>query len=164
MKEPLIWVDEVRSPDNTFSVIQNPDGTYTSKRAGTLVQEGTNQSANNFNKMSLASFENGEVNAILVQEIRQHQRKIEDLDGQIIDVTMTNSLVYPFNNSKKTVSIAQRDTLDYRVIVELEENNPNVGDIIITDKQVNGFKIEFTGSAESIKVRCYVTGGMCFYG
>lgn len=164
MNEPLIWQDEVRDPSNTFSVTKNADGTYTSQRAGKLIQPGTNQSANNFNKMSMAAFENGEVNAILIQEVRQHQRKIEDLDGQVIEVTMTNSLVYPFNNSKKTVSIDQKDTLDYRVIVELEENTPDVGEIIVTDKQINGFKIEFTGSAKSVKVRCYVTGGMCFYG
>ena len=164
MKEPLIWVDEVRSPSNTFEVVRNEDGTYTSQRAGTLIQKGTNQSANNFNQMSMAIFENGEVNAVLIQEIRQHQRKIEDLDGQVIEVTMTNSLEYPFNNSKKTVSINQKDTLDYRVTVELAENTPNVGEIIVTDKQVNGFKIEFTGSAKSVKAKCYVTGGMCFYG
>lgn len=164
MQEPLIWVDEVRSPDNTYKVTQNADGTVTSQRAGTQIQKGTNQNATNFNKMSMAAFENGELLSVLVQEIRQHQRKIEDFDGQIIEVTLTNSQKYPFNNSKKTVSIEQKDTLDYRIVVELESDVPNVGDFIITDKQVNGFKIAYTGSTSAVTVKCYVTGGMSFYG
>ena len=164
MFEPLIWQDEVRSPDNTFSVTHNADGTVTTKRAGEQIQKGTNQSATNFNFMSNQGFEAGLIASLLTQEVVQHKRKIEDLDGQTIEVTLSNSLSYPFNNSKKTVSIDTKDTLDYRVAVELIEDVPNVGEIIITDKQINGFKIAYTGSAQSVKVRCFVTGGMCFYG
>ena len=160
MFEPLIWQDEVRSPDNTFSVTHNADGTVTTKRAGEQIQKGTNQSATNFNFMSNQGFEAGLIASLLTQEVVQHKRKIEDLDGQTIEVTLSNSLSYPFNNSKKTVSIDTKDTLDYRVAVELIEDVPNVGEIIITDKQINGFKIAYTGSAKSVKVRCFVTGGI----
>lgn len=153
MFEPLIWQDEVRSPDNTFSVTHNADGTVTTKRAGEQIQKGTNQSATNFNFMSNQGFEAGLIASLLTQEVVQHKRKIEDLDGQTIEVTLSNSLSYPFNNSKKTVSIDTKDTLDYRVAVELIEDVPNVGEIIITDKQINGFKIAYTGSAKSVKVR-----------
>ena len=102
--------------------------------------------------------------ATLLEEVVNHQRKIKDLDGQVIDVTLTNTLDYPFNNSKKTIAINPKDTLEYRVYVEIQGNIANVGDVIITDKQVNGFKIAYTGSAKSVKIRCFVTGGMCFYG
>lgn len=44
--------------------------------------------------------------------------------------------------------------------VSKEERNPvNVGDVVVYDKQVNGFKIAFTGSAKSVTVRCFVQGG-----
>ena len=151
MQNPLIWQDEVRSPANTYSVTKNSDGTVTSMPAGKLIQQGTNQSAANFNKLSDGAYEANLLAATL-------------LDGQVIDVTLTNTLDYPFNNSKKTIAINPKDTLEYRVYVEIQGNTANVGDVIITDKQVNGFKIAYTGSTKSVKIRCFVTGGMCFYG
>lgn len=164
MQNPLIWQDEVRSPANTYSVTKNSDGTVTSMPAGKLIQRGTNQSAANFNKLSDGAYEANLLAATLLEEVVNHQRKIKDLDGQVIDVTLTNTLDYPFNNSKKTIAINPKDTLEYRVYVEIQGNIANVGDVIITDKQVNGFKIAYTGSAKSVKIRCFVTGGMCFYG
>ena len=164
MQNPLIWQDEVRNPANTYSVTKNSDGTVTSMPAGKLIQQGTNQSAANFNKLSDGAYEANLLAATLLEEVVNHQRKIKDLDGQVIDVTLTNTLDYPFNNSKKTIAINPKDTLEYRVYVEIQGNIANVGDVIITDKQVNGFKIAYTGSAKSVKIRCFVTGGMCFYG
>ena len=35
-----------------------------------------------------------------------------------------------------------------------------VGEIVITDKQLNGFKIEHTGSAAKVSVKYIVEGGM----
>lgn len=161
---PLIWKDEVRSPSNTYRVTQNSDGTVTSELAGTQIQQGTNQSAANFGKMDLGIHENSELALVMLQELRQHQRKIKDLSGETIELTLTNSLVYPFNDSKHTVALSKgRDTLNYRVSVELEADTPNVGDFVITDKQLNGFKIAYTGSAPSVSVKCYVVGGMSFY-
>ena len=69
-------------------------------------------------------------------------------------------LIVYFNNSVKTVALANmRSTLDYRVITEVQGNPVNVGDVVVYDKQVNGFKIAFTGSAKSVTVRCFVQGG-----
>ena len=34
-----------------------------------------------------------------------------------------------------------------------------VGEIRITDKQLNGFKIEYTGAAKEVTVKCTVQGG-----
>lgn len=34
-----------------------------------------------------------------------------------------------------------------------------VGEIHITDKQLNGFKIEYTGAAKEVTVKCTVQGG-----
>lgn len=80
----------------------------------------------------------------------------------VIESTLTNSQKYPFNNSKTTLQISpNRSDTAYRVEVEvLETVGGAVGDIEITDKLVNGFKIAYTGSATSVKVRCHVKGGM----
>lgn len=34
-----------------------------------------------------------------------------------------------------------------------------VGEIRITDKQLNGFKIKYTGAAKEVTVKCTVQGG-----
>ena len=52
-----------------------------------------------------------------------------------------------------------RDTLDYRVSAEVQGDIVNVGDVVIYDKQLNGFKVKYTGSASSVTVKLYVSGG-----
>lgn len=75
-------------------------------------------------------------------------------------ITLNNSLVFPFNNSQTTIALAntQLDT-DYAVITEVG-NQGNVGDITVFDKQVNGFKMAYTGSAASVTINYYVLGGL----
>lgn len=46
-----IWKDHAVTPAHTFSVTKNSDGTITLSPAGTVVQQGTNMSAANFNNM-----------------------------------------------------------------------------------------------------------------
>lgn len=53
MYERIVWKDEVRNPDKTFSYTDNGDGTMTFARAGTQVQEGTNQNAVHLNQMDV---------------------------------------------------------------------------------------------------------------
>lgn len=76
-------------------------------------------------------------------------------------VTLNNSQVFPFNNSQVTVPISvERDNQDYIVDYEVTAAVGNVGDIVISAKLVNGFKIEYTGSASSVTVKYQVLGGM----
>lgn len=91
---------------------------------------------------------------------KETEYKRESVDGEELEVTLTNTKDFYFNNSVKTVALANmRSTLDYRVITEVQGNPVNVGDVVVYDKQVNGFKIAFTGSAKSVTVRCFVQGG-----
>ena len=46
------------------------------------------------------------------------------------------------------------------MFVEVQGNVTNVGDVVVYDKQLNGFKIAYTGSAESVSLKCYVQGGV----
>jgi hypothetical protein len=80
--------------------------------------------------------------------------------GETGRVTLTNTLEYPFNNSVRTVSLAERrDTEDYTVDVDTGTAR-GVGNVIIFDKLVNGFKIAFTGGAASVAVNYTVRGGI----
>lgn len=91
----------------------------------------------------------------------QHQRVLADLEGEIREVSLTNSLVYPFNDSGKTVALThERDTLAYQVDVEVLSADGLVGDVEVYDKALNGFKLRYTGSAGHVAVRYYVHGGM----
>ena len=98
--------------------------------------------------------------------INEHEADIVGLRGRtdVITgtVTLTNSADYPFNNSVVTVPInSTRDNVNYIVDYYVTASSGgNVGDIIISDKLVNGFKIEHTGSATSVTVKYLVLGGM----
>lgn len=129
---------------------------------GVVIQQGTPQSATNFNNIEDGVFANDAFSSVLVQELMQAKRNISTLDGEIISKTLTNNQSYPFNNSKSTVSLARiRDTTNYRVAVEVESAVGGfAGDIKVTEKALNGFKIEYTGSATSVTLKLYVQGGI----
>ncbi len=75
-------------------------------------------------------------------------------------VTLTNSLEFPFNNSKRTVALqTTQENTDYLVVVDVGDFTGNVGDIVVTDKMTNGFAIQHTGSASSVEVDYFVIGG-----
>ncbi len=99
---------------------------------------------------------------LIMNRLRQHIWQNED-DALVCEegtVSMTNNQKFPFNNSQKTVALvkAQKNT-KYVVIVE-DVTAGNVGDIVVTDKQVNGFKIAYTGSAASATAKYTVIGGI----
>lgn len=76
-------------------------------------------------------------------------------------VTITNNQAYPFNGGIATVALATpRQNLDYITNVEIAAAVGNVQAIEVYDKQLNGFKIRYDGSATSVTVKYYVTGGM----
>lgn len=137
------WLDEVRDQD------------------GNIIQKGTPLSARNMNRMEDGIYEGNLIGAMLVQQGLQQKQILADLEGEIGQVALTNSETFPFNNSIKTIALQkQRDTLNYRVTTEVISADGNVGEIKITDKQLNGFKIAFTGSAKNVTIKYYVQGGM----
>lgn len=128
---------------------------------GQVIQEGTPLSATNMNRIENGIYDAHELNAVLTQEVRQHKRLLADLQGEVGQVTLTNTLSYPFNNSVTTVALQKsRDTLDYTVQTEIVSSVGIPGSIKVSAKQLNGFKIEFDGSATSVTVKYIVRGGM----
>lgn len=76
-------------------------------------------------------------------------------------VTITNNQAYPFNTGIATVALGTpRQNLDYITNIEIAAAVGNVQAIEVYDKQLNGFKIRYDGSATSVTIKYYVTGGM----
>lgn len=159
----LNWKDHAVTPDKTFRVVENRDGTVTLVPAGRVIQQGTNMSAANFNNMELGIHAANISASEALRLIGLLQSKATALEGLVIEATLSNSRNYPFNNSTKTIALGSangRLNKNYTVIVEAQaEGGGFVGDIVITDKMLNGFKIAHTGSAKNVKVKCYVQGG-----
>ncbi|GHV42504.1 hypothetical protein FACS189490_11620 [Clostridia bacterium] len=73
---------------------------------------------------------------------------------------LTNTLSYPFNNSQATIALSPaKQSTDYAVLTEANDINGAVGNILISDKQNNGFKMAYTGSATSASINYIVLGG-----
>lgn len=129
---------------------------------GEVIQQGTPVSAGNLGKQEEAIFENRESVTMLAQEVLQTQRDVMDNKAEVGTFTLTNSLDYPFNNSKKTVAlIADRNKAnDYEVSLEVLSADGPVGELKVSDKLINGFKAEFTGSANTVELKYYLRGGI----
>ena len=134
------WVDEYKDPST-----------------GEVIQKGTDQSAGNFNAM-----ENGiqDVSiALAALMIGLDQQQVEN-EVEELTVALTNSEKYPFNNSEKSIAMQKACVSKaYLVDVELVSHVGDVGDIIISDKLLNGFKVRFDGSAKSATVTLRIKGG-----
>lgn len=136
--EPTSWQDEVEG-----------------------IQEGTPVDEQNLNNME-SGINGANLTAEFLTEVVKHQKdQINNIGGEIIKVTLTNTAGEAFfNNSAKTVALSvNRDSFDYTVDAEIVTPVDNVGEIIIYDKQVNGFKVKYTGSAASVDLKLYVQGG-----
>lgn len=140
------WLDKVVDPDTQE-----------------VIQPGTPQSAGYFNNM-----ENGiqDVSIAFAQGMIYNREIEHRLDNEAAveehTLTLTNTQAYPFNNSKQTVNLTKpRANKTYAVDVEITAHSGGeVGDIKITDKLLNGFKVEFDGSASSVTVVLRIKGGL----
>ena len=162
MYEATLWQDHVTEYEDRYIETKNDDGTINHIPVeGEIIHQGTPQNATNFNHIEEGVTNAGELASLLAITTMQQARSIENMIGEVITTTLTNSQTYPFNNSVKTVALAkERNHNDYTVEVEvLEVTGGFAGDVVISEKLVNGFKIATTGSATSVKVKIYVKGG-----
>lgn len=126
-----------------------------------VIQEGTLHDEVNFNRIEGGIYENSAIGVSLVTQVMHNKNTLADLEGEIGKITLSNGDTFPFNNSRNTIAMKKsRDTDNYRVVAEVVASDGEVGEILITDKLLNGFKIEFTGSARSITIKYFIQGGM----
>ena len=97
----------------------------------------------------------------LTVNILQIGRGISNAIGESGTVTITNARAWPFNNSGSTVALrTPRDTTDYTVTVEVQSvTGGAAGEVSVSNKLLNGFKLSFSGSATEVVARYNVTGG-----
>lgn len=135
------WLDEIVDADT-----------------GEKLQDGTDQSAKNFNNSEAGI---SDVTAAAQLMLIMTGQTLDELAVEERRVTLTNARKYPFNNSQQTISLNKmRNSLTYSVEVEIESSAGEVGDIAISAKQLNGFKIKYDGSATTASLILRIKGGM----
>lgn len=162
MYEATMWKDHVTEYEDRYIETKNDDGTINHIPVeGEIIQQGTPQNAANFNHIEEGVTNAGELATLMAVMTMQQARSIKNMSGEVITTTLTNSQQYPFNNSVKAVALSvSRNHKDYTVETEvLEVVGGFAGDIKISEKLENGFKIASTGSAKSVKVKIFVKGG-----
>ena len=115
--------------------------------SGEVIQAGTDQSAAHFNNMESGITDASVAAAMLLIAAGELQSQTE-IERHVVELKNTAS--YPFNNSAKT---------DYTVDADIQAHTGNVGEIQIYDKQLNGFKVKYDGSAESATLILRIKGG-----
>lgn len=88
--------------------------------------------------------------------------QVQKSDGfEAGSVKITNGQAYPFNSGTATIVLnTPRQNMNYVVNVEVTAATGNVQTVEVYDKQLNGFKLRYDGSATSATIKYYVTGGM----
>jgi len=159
------WQDHETEYSDRYTETTNSDGTIThTKVEGEVIEEGTPMSATNFGKMDGGILQNAIVHAMMLNAFRQLGWRTEDLEKATVQETgsktLTNTGKFLNNNSQVSAALQNvRDNLNYVVVIISVEGSGNIGEIEIKDRQVNGFKIGFTGSAKSATVTYAVIGG-----
>lgn len=160
--EWLQWQDHVTEFEDRYTESRNEDGTITHKPVeGEVLQQGTPQNAQNFSNVQAWGIQGTEMAALALISTLHNRQGVEDLAGDVIEVTLANNEAYPFNNSEKTISLARkRNHKDYTVSADVVGYSGGFpGEVAVTDKLENGFKISFTGSARSVTLKVFVKGG-----
>lgn len=135
------WIDEVKDQETEE-----------------VIQEGTPQSAGNFNNME-GGISDAHLAAALL--IIQSGLTADQVATEEKAVTLSNSQSYPFNNSTQTIALSRvRNFTDYTVEAEITAHDGNVGDVRIFDRMLNGFKVAYDGSAKSATIKLRIKGGM----
>lgn len=84
--------------------------------------------------------------------------------GELQTITLKNTAATPFNSSADsptTVALKTvRKNLFYSIETEVMAHTGIVGEIVTSDKALNGFKITYTGSGSSVTLAVRVKGGM----
>ena len=162
MRDPINFLDHVVEYPGRFQETDLGNNLIEHDPApGEIVQEGTPLNAANMNLLDTAALQAIMMGSLNTSLLRQLSDKVEAQAGEQIEVTLTNTQQYPFNNSNKAVQLGtNRNKKNYTVLVEvLSSEGGGVGEILVTNKLLNGFQIAYTGAASSVTVNCIVQGG-----
>lgn len=162
---PINWKDRIVQRPRTYTEVHNQDGSRTDTPApGEIQEQGTQVSATNLNQMD-HGIQDAKISVEqILNGLRQTVWRVEDLEKATIqevgEKVLTNTKNFPFNDSKDTVALTNtRENLNYVVVIVSATGAGNIGDVEVSDRLTNGFKLAFTGSAKSVTVKYAVIGG-----
>ena len=169
MYSPTLWKDHVTSPANRYIIQQNDDGTYTIMLTGEIMQQGTPQDQEHFNNIEIGIYDSHLAGSMILNAFRQLQWENDNLRNNINShtwkaqtgtITLKNTSKFPFNNSLASVAlVASMPNINYIVMVDVVDAKGNVGDVTVSDKLTNGFKLSYDGSASEATIKYPVIGG-----
>lgn len=162
---PINWKDRIVERPRTYTEVTNPDGSRTDTPSPGEIQEpGTQISATNLNQMD-HGIQDAKVGAeLMLNALRQIGWRTDALEKATVQETgtktLTNTKSFPFNDSKSTVALTNvRENLNYVVVIVEATGAGNIGEVEVSDRLTNGFKLAFNGSAKSVAVKYAVIGG-----
>ncbi len=142
-------------------------------QSGGVIQQGTLQDQAHFNNMETGIADSDTAIRVLTEGYLQLRRAQEQNDKEIFaeilgeskEVELSNTKKYPFNSTVSSpVSVAltkNRKNLFYSIeATAVNVEGGLLGEIHITDKAVNGFKVSFDGSASRVTLSLRIKGGM----
>lgn len=168
MYAKTVWLDHVTDKPGLYVINDNHDGTWTITPAGKVMQQGTPQDQAHFNNIETGIWDIYAAFGMMFNTVRQQGWQLNetvatiDNSWQIVSgsVDLTNARTYPCNNSKKIVSLGKNmGSTSYLVMTELVKSDGPVGDIEVSEKLVNGFKLAYNGSAKSATIKYIAIGG-----
>ena len=127
---------------------------------GEVLQYGTLLDQDHFNNIEEGLSDAGLALALAQFKQMQDGYQYED-ETHIVSLAMEN-MPWPFNNKATTVGLkALRENVNYGVEVGvISYSGGRLGNITVTDRARNGFKLVHDGSATSVQVSVRVSGGM----
>lgn len=128
---------------------------------GAVIQQGTLMDQAHFNNMELGISDVGLAVAIFqFQKIQDNYNQAVELHE--VTLEMAAGQKWPFNNQPTTVALRQlRESINYSVdVAVLSYSGGRLGNIQVTDRAKNGFKLTHDGSATTVKVQIRISGGM----
>ncbi len=120
--------------------------------AGSVIQQGTNMSQDNFNNEELGIFESAVANCL--NSVYLNLRADDEKNTEITTVTQT---LASGSNSVALPDAGKRNNADYTVIPVFAAAPSVAVTVAVTAKQANGFTVSSTGAAT---VAFLVQGGM----
>lgn len=127
---------------------------------GEVLQYGTLLDQEHFNNLEVGLSDAGLALALVQFKQMQDGYEYED-ETHIVNLAM-DKLPWPFNNKPTTVGLKNlRESVNYGVEVGvISYSGGRLGNITVTDRARNGFKLVHDGSATSVRLCVRVSGGM----
>lgn len=164
MYNQTYWLDHVTEYVDRFKEVTNGDGSIThTPVTGEIIQQGTPQNQTNFNNIEMELQDQHIFNRFMAVFGKALETRVNNIDPEYHTVTLTNTATYPFNTTVDTPVTISLDTtrastnyIIYTVTADAADGN--VGDVVITGRTLNGFKVSYNGSATSVDLVLAVWG------